>query len=151
MGLDVARKLSKSGNWQVNLIRSNPQRGLDAIASLQNAIYYQTDVRDYQQLAAVFDKVFSKAGRLDFVFGNAGIAETKDFFASHSDAGIPPEPCVDPVHINLDGVLYTSYLAMHYFRRSPESTKGKRNLIMTSSIGGLYPCVLAPMYSASKR
>lgn len=107
-------------------------------------------MRNYQQLAGVFDQIFNATARIDFVFANAGRAEHTDFFAK-SETGIPPEPGSEIVDINLNGALYTSYLAMHYFRRSPESTKGHRNLILTSSIGGLYPCMLTPVYSSTKR
>jgi NADP-dependent 3-hydroxy acid dehydrogenase YdfG len=107
-------------------------------------------VRNYQQLASVFDQAFNATGRVDFVFANAGRADNTDFFAE-SETGIPPEPGSELVDINVNGALYTGYLAMHYFRRSPEATKGERNLILTSSIGGLYPCMLTPTYSSTKR
>lgn len=151
MGLDVAKRLSETGDWQVNIIGRNQQRGIETMSSLANTIYHQADVRDYKQLADVYETIYNKTHRLDFVFANAGIAGTTDFFEANSETGIPPEPCLDQVHINLDGIMYTSYLAMHYFRRSPDSTKGKRSLILTSSIGGLYPCVLSPVYTATKR
>ncbi|KAK4862597.1 hypothetical protein LT330_002730 [Penicillium expansum] len=149
IGLAVAKDLIQTGSWQVNIIGSNDERGQEAAASLPDVTFYQADVRDYQQLATVFDQIFNATGRLDFVFANAGKADYTDFFAE-SETGIPPEPSSEVVDINLNGVLYTSYLAMHYFRRSPESTKGHRNLILTSSIGGLYPCMLTPVYSGTK-
>lgn len=150
IGLAVAKDLIQTGSWQVNIIGSNQERGQDAAASLANVTFYQADVRNYQQLAGVFDQIFNATGRIDFVFANAGRAEYTDFFAK-SETGIPPEPSSEIVDINLNGALYTSYLAMHYFRRSPESTKGHRNLILMSSIGGLYPCMLTPVYSSTKR
>lgn len=107
-------------------------------------------MRNYQQLATAFDQVFNATGQIDFVFANAGRADNTDFFAE-SETGIPPEPGSELVDINVNGALYTSYLAMHYFRRSPEATKGQRNLILTSSVGGLYPCMLTPVYSSTKR
>lgn len=154
IGFDVAKELSKSGTWQVNIIGSNETRGQAAAALLPNTNFFQADVRNYTQLAGAFNAIFETSHRLDFVFANAGIPEEAlDFYAQHDAATdtIPPEPPLDPVKVNLDGALYTSYLAMHYFRRSPESTKGSRDLILTASIGGLYPCLLTPMYSASKR
>lgn len=150
IGLAVAKDLIQTGSWQVNVVGSNQERGQDAAASLPNVTFYQADVRNYQQLAGVFDQIFNATGRIDFVFANAGRAEYTDFFAK-SETGIPPEPGSEIVDINLNGALYTSYLAMHYFRRSPELTKGHRNLILTSSIGGLYPCMLTPVYSSTKR
>ncbi|KAJ5036551.1 15-hydroxyprostaglandin dehydrogenase [Penicillium chrysogenum] len=149
IGLAVAKHLSQTGNWQVNVIGSNEERGQEAAASLSNVTFYQADVRNYQQLATVFDQVFNATGQIDFVFANAGRADNTDFFAE-SETGIPPEPGSELVDINVNGALYTSYLAMHYFRRSPKATKGQRNLILTSSIGGLYPCMLTPVYSSTK-
>ncbi|CAI7621264.1 unnamed protein product [Penicillium glandicola] len=149
IGLAVAKDLIQAGGWQVNIIGSNQERGQEASTSLPDATFYQADVRNYQQLASVFDQIFNATDRLDFVFANAGIAEYTDFFAT-SKTGIPPEPGSELVDVNVNGVLYTSYLAMHYFRRSPESTKGHRNLILTSSIGGLYPCARSPVYSSTK-
>ncbi|KAJ5758098.1 Glucose/ribitol dehydrogenase [Penicillium nucicola] len=150
IGLAVAEELSKTGKWQVNIIGSSQERGEKATAALSNTKFYQADVRKYQKLATVFDQIFSGSRRLDFVFANAGAAEYTDFFPPTSETGIPPEPDVSIVDVNLKGVLYTSYLAIHYFRQSPEETKGERDLILTSSIGGLYPCVLTPVYSATK-
>ncbi|KAJ5308799.1 hypothetical protein PENANT_c013G03087 [Penicillium antarcticum] len=150
IGLAVAEELSETGNWQINIIGSNQERGEKAAAALSNTTFYQADVRNYQRLATVFDQVFCGSRRLDFVFANAGAAEYKDFFPPTSETAIPPEPELDIVDINFKGVLYTSYLAVHYFRQSPDQTKGERNLILTSSIGGLYPCMLTPVYSATK-
>ncbi|KAG0153240.1 hypothetical protein PDIDSM_5090 [Penicillium digitatum] len=149
IGLAVAQDLVQTGSWQVSIIGSNKERGQEAVASLSGVTFYQADVRNYQQLASVFYKIFNVTGRLDFVFANAGKAEYIDFFAQ-SETDIPPQPGSEIVDINLNGALYTSYLAMHYFRRSPESTKGHRNLILTSSVGGLYPCMLTPVYSGTK-
>ncbi|KAJ5374063.1 Glucose/ribitol dehydrogenase [Penicillium concentricum] len=149
IGLAVAKDLSQTDSWQVNIIGSNQERGQEAAASLSNVTFYQADVRNYQQLAAVFDQIFNATGRIDFVFANAGRADYADFFAE-CETGIPPDPGSEIVDINVNGALYTSYLAMHYFRRSPESTKGHRNLILTSSIGGLYPCMLSSVYSGTK-
>ena len=150
IGLAVAKDLSQTGSWQVNIIGTSQERGQEAAAYLLDVTFYQADVRNYQQLAAVFDQIFNATGRIDFVFANAGRAEYTDFFAK-SETGIPPEPGSELVDVNVNGALYTSYLAMHYFRRSPELTKGHRNLILTSSIGGLYPCMLTPVYSSTKR
>ncbi|KAJ5791721.1 uncharacterized protein N7518_008732 [Penicillium psychrosexuale] len=149
IGLAVSKDLSQTGSWQVNIIGTNQERGQEVTASLLNVTFYQADVRNYQQLAAVFDQIFNATGRIDFVFANAGRADYTDFFAK-SETGIPPEPSSELVDVNVNGALYTSYLAMHYFRRSPELTKGHRNLILMSSIGGLYPCMLTPVYSSTK-
>ncbi|KAF3028444.1 hypothetical protein E8E15_006808 [Penicillium rubens] len=109
IGLAVAKHLSQTGNWQVNVIGSNEERGQEAAASLSNVTFYQADVRNYQQLATVFDQVFNATGQIDFVFANAGRADNTDFFAE-SETGIPPEPGSELVDINVNGALYTNAL-----------------------------------------
>ncbi|CAG8236552.1 unnamed protein product [Penicillium olsonii] len=150
IGFAVAEALSKTGLWQVNIIGSDQEKGTKAAASLPQTTFYQADVRNYENLATTFDQIFNVGRRLDFVFVNAGIAGYDDHYAEQSDTGIPPKPDLSVVDINMNGALYTSYLAMHYFRRSPESTKGDRHMVFTSSIGGLYPCALGPVYSSTK-
>ncbi|KAJ5474983.1 hypothetical protein N7539_008049 [Penicillium diatomitis] len=150
IGLDVAKDLAESGDWRVKLIGSNSQRGQEAARSIQKAEFCQADVAKYIDLAKVFDSIFAEFGRIDFVFANAGVAELEDFFAAQPDAGIPPEPPLGLMQINLDGAVNTVYLAMHYFRRSSKPLSGMKNLILTSSIGGLYPCARTPVYSATK-
>ncbi|KAJ6037217.1 hypothetical protein N7540_001496 [Penicillium herquei] len=153
MGLDVAQRLDGSGLWKVHILGTNQERGEEAAAPLNNTTFHQVNVTNYQEQAAAFDKIFKEHQRLDFVFANAGKAPSPPinaFFAKH-ETDIPPEPAsMDLLNINFIGAIHTCYLAMHYFRRSPEETKGKRHLVLNSSIGGLYPCVQVPLYSAGK-
>ena len=151
IGFSVAEALSKLGDWQVNIIGSNPEKGQTAAATLSNCSFHQANVSIYEELAAVFDKVFNDSQRLDFVFANAGIPELTDLFAYQPSSGVPPKPGMGLLDININGAIYTSYLAVNYFRRSPESAKGSQSLLLTSSIGGLYPCMRTPVYSGSKR
>ncbi|KAJ5278843.1 hypothetical protein N7478_004215 [Penicillium angulare] len=157
MGLDVAQQLDKTGAWKVHIIGSNKERGENAAASLENTTFHQVDVKSYDEQGAAFDEIFNEHQRLDFVFVNAGIAQNVNtMYTYHDTTGIPPRPIPSSngiegvLDINLTGAIYTSYLAMHYFRRSPEETRGERHLILTSSIGGIYPCVHTPIYVATK-
>ncbi|GMG47024.1 unnamed protein product [Aspergillus oryzae var. brunneus] len=134
MGLDVAQELDKTGLWKVHIIGSNANRGEEAAASLRNTIFHQVDVTKYEQQGAAFDKIFNEERRLDFVLANAGIAEDTTMFFARHPTGIPPPPDMTGLtDINFTGAIYTSYLAMHYFRRSPEKTKGNRHLIIMSN------------------
>ncbi|KAJ5103106.1 hypothetical protein N7532_003635 [Penicillium argentinense] len=149
IGFSVAEAIAQRG-WQINIVGMREEKGQKAASALANAKFHKANVSDYDELARVFHAVFNSFKRLDFVFANAGIPEFVDLFAPRNDDEIPPKPGLDLLDINLNGALYTSYLAVHYFRRSPEHTRGNRNLIITSSIGGLYPCMLSPVYSGSK-
>lgn len=72
-----------------------------------------------------------------------------DFYQTWKDAGdvVPPEPDTLVIDVDLKGVIWSSYLALHFFRRNA-SRSGK--LVMTASSAGLYPMPEAPLYSAAK-
>ncbi|KAF2492450.1 3-beta-hydroxysteroid dehydrogenase [Lophium mytilinum] len=148
MGLAVAQALAKRGNWTLHLVDLNAEAGAKAAADLPNAHFHKTNVTSYSSLASTFEAAFKISGSIDFVFANAGIVERDDFYAK-SDLAIPPEPNQLSIDINLKSVVNTSYLALHFFRKSPH--KGKDGvLIATASCGGLYPSEFCPMYSAAK-
>lgn len=124
MGLEAAKALAKRGDWSLHLL-------------------------DYKAFSHIFDSVFNKEGRLDFVFANAGIVERFNFYEIHPAGGPPPELDQTVIDINLKSVISTSWLAQHYFRQSKESSN--KNLIMTASCGGLYRCQVSPWYAVKSR
>lgn len=146
MGLAVATSLSKRTEWDIHILDLNPESGKKAASSL-GATFYQSNVTDYNSLRSIFQTIFEKSNRLDFVFANAGIAEHVNFVEEQPDP--PPEPkgLHALVDINLKSVISTSYLALHYMRKSP---KGDKSLVMTASCGGIYPSFYSPIYTATK-
>ncbi|OAG42900.1 hypothetical protein AYO21_02851 [Fonsecaea monophora] len=84
------------------------------------------------------------------VFANAGILDRTDFSApapEDDSTGAPPKPDVLTVDVCLYGAIWSSYLALHFFRKSPDRTG---RLVITSSQGGIYPTPLAPLYGCAK-
>lgn len=158
MGLAVAKSLAAQGSWHIHLLDIHPDRGTEAANGLHpHATFHKVDISNYNDLAAVFQEVFQRHRRLDFVFANAGIIERTNFFENlpqqkpTDTEQVPPEPKgLQVISVNLNGVVFTSYLAMHYFRRSPDKGRGC-NLVMTASCGGLYPSHYSPLYTATKR
>jgi NAD(P)-dependent dehydrogenase (short-subunit alcohol dehydrogenase family) len=151
MGLAVAQALAKRGDWQIHIVDLNVNAGEQAEKELgKNAKFHKCNVAVYQEQANIFDSVHKSAGRLDFVFANAGIVERFSFYEKHEQS---PPPEIDQLSIDIDlkAVVITSYLAQHYFRLSkPSYGKGTQSLVMTASCGGLYPSPFCPMYSAAK-
>ncbi|KAF7554163.1 hypothetical protein G7Z17_g3096 [Cylindrodendrum hubeiense] len=148
MGLTVAQALAPKG-WTVHILDFNKQAGVAAEQSLANSKFHQVDVTSWESLSKAFESVFLQDGRLDFVFANAGIVERDNFYETPDNDGIPSEPNLKTLDVNLNSVINQSYLALHYFRRSPHKGKGA-SLVMTASVGGLYPSQYCPIYSASK-
>ena len=148
-GLNVATALVKRSNWRVHLLDLNGVSGLKAAKSLgAAATFHKVNATIYSELSRTFDDIFRAEGRLDFVFGNAGIVERFNFYEQHPADKPPPELDMRVVEINLKAVYTTSYLALHYFRQSPSSD---RALVLTASCGGLYNCPGSAMYSGTKR
>ncbi|KAI1099374.1 15-hydroxyprostaglandin dehydrogenase [Jackrogersella minutella] len=141
LGLAVAETFSQSG-WRVHVFDLN-EIGTD------NCTFHKVDVSSWESLSSSFDAVFKYEGRLDFVFANAGVMEKGKFFERHEPSSLPPEPDESSIDVNLKGVIKTSYLAQHYFRANANGGKDCV-LIMTSSIAGIYPQAVTPLYSAAK-
>lgn len=151
MGLAVASALAQRGDWKIHLLDVSEERGVEVAKGLPNTSFHQADTSNYGGLARNFDSIFSSSGkRLDFVFANAGVIERTNFYASAGESGSVAEPDLRTIQVNLNGVIYTTVLAAHYFRLSPHGGKGT-SLVMTSSCGGLYPSHYSPIYTASKR
>ncbi|KAF2101756.1 NAD(P)-binding protein [Rhizodiscina lignyota] len=144
MGLAVARHLASKG-WRLSIADMNSERGKSA-AEETRGIFTRTDVTKYNDQATVFQKTREAYGQIDFVYANAGIVDTAPFYAPQAELPPPPLPllCQD---VCLTGVVYASYLAMHYMRQNP--SKGG-NIIMTSSAAGIYASPALPVYTGAK-
>jgi NAD(P)-dependent dehydrogenase (short-subunit alcohol dehydrogenase family) len=155
MGLAVAQALSSRTNedWFLHIVDLNAEAGKKATLSLKNAKFHETNVTDYSSLVSAFEATWMASGRLDFVFANAGIVERDNFYQTHPLDAPPPPPNQLSIDINYKAVVNTSWLALHYFRKSLAKNGregGDAVLIMTASCGGLYPSEFCPMYSGSK-
>lgn len=121
MGLAVAEALSSHPkiDWNVHIVDLNAEAGKQATSTLRNATFLQANVADYASLTSAFEATYKSSSRLDFVFANAGIVERDNFYAKHDlDGPSPPQPNQLSVDINYKAVVNTSYLALHYFRKT---------------------------------
>ncbi|KAI1379653.1 3-beta-hydroxysteroid dehydrogenase [Hypoxylon crocopeplum] len=148
LGLAVAETFSRK-SWRVHIFDLNEVSGSSTDASSGSCVFHKVDVASWDSLSSSFDAVFKTEGRLDFVFANAGIMEKGKFFERHEPSSPPPEPDELSIDVNLKGVIKTSYLAQHYFRANTDSGKDCV-LVMTSSIAGIYPQAITPLYAAAK-
>ena len=140
MGLAVARHLAGKG-WKICVSDLNEKSGESAAKEL-GGIFVKVDVTNYEEQAAAFQKTWETYGRIDFgmhrfriqsvlrpllmkgflarkVYANAGIVDTYPFYSEQKDLP-PPKPSLLVENVCLTGVIYSSYLAMHYMRRNAE-------------------------------
>jgi 15-hydroxyprostaglandin dehydrogenase (NAD) len=139
MGLAVAEDLSAKG-WNLTIVDLNEK----SIAAVENkfdaerTIFVKTDVTDYESQARAFLQTWDKWQRLDLVFANAGIGDRTNFYAPAADflpnlPNIPAKPDELVIDICLNAMVYSAYLALHFFRQNP-SKAGK--IVFTSSMCG---------------
>lgn len=150
MGLGVVERLLAL-DWNVSIVDFNAQAGLEATKRLgEKTFFAKANVIVYEEQAAAFAATFAKWGRIDFVYANAGIGDRIDFFAPAKEFlenGAPVKPDTLVVDICLNGCIWASYLALHYFRLNPD---GAGKIAMTSSMCGIYVGEQIPLYTAAK-
>ncbi|CAJ2513959.1 Uu.00g020780.m01.CDS01 [Anthostomella pinea] len=106
IGFAVSKSLLEDpdGGWEVYILyHSSPYKVSQA---LPRAHLKQADVTSWQSLSKAFSDVFEETGRLDFVFANAGVLFTTDFFADMTGNTIEP--------IDMSPVDYASQFAPVY-------------------------------------
>ncbi|KAI1489641.1 hypothetical protein F5X96DRAFT_599395 [Biscogniauxia mediterranea] len=149
IGLALAESLSLK-DWAVHIFDLSQEKGEAAAHRISATAFHQVDVNSWQSLSSAFENVFRAEKRLDFVFANAGVMEKGGFYARHDTGSPPPPPDESCIDVNLKGIVRTAYLAQHYFRGNADGTAKDRVLVMTSSVAGIYPQDITPLYAATK-
>lgn len=129
------------------------QESLESLAAefgnTDNLLTLKVDVTDYEQQYNFFDKTQRKFGRIDVVCANAGINASAQFMNPDLPANVRPDLKV--VDVNFVGVLYSSHLAVRYFRENKVAKDGEKCLILTGSMASFHALPSKGMpYSAGK-
>jgi NAD(P)-dependent dehydrogenase (short-subunit alcohol dehydrogenase family) len=99
-------------------------------------LFVQADVKSWADLTKLFKAAKEQYGRIDYVFANAGIGPRAEYLTLETDEnGDPKEPSKDTMDINLDSVVNTSTLAVHYMKGQAEGG----SLVIMASSTGLHP------------
>ncbi|KAH8736225.1 hypothetical protein BGZ61DRAFT_339582 [Ilyonectria robusta] len=102
------------------------------------SVFVKCDIRDWDQQKAMFETAKSKSpnNSVDIVIANAGISRSSgDSLWNLDDPNQEPtKPDLNIVRVNLDGTLYTWKLAVHYFRKQPDTEDRDRCFIITGSM-----------------
>ncbi|EXJ73913.1 uncharacterized protein A1O5_02207 [Cladophialophora psammophila CBS 110553] len=86
-----------------------------------NGIFQKTDITNWESLRDLFEAAKSNYGSIDVVMANAGAPERPPFLFDESfdGNGLLKEPDLSIIDVNLNGVMRTAKLALHYFARNP--------------------------------
>ncbi|HTD86110.1 MAG TPA: SDR family oxidoreductase [Candidatus Binatia bacterium] len=99
----------------------------------------QADVSNFEQLNAAIQQVFTRHGRLDFMFNNAAIAVVGELRDSS------PEHWRKVVDVNLMGVIYGSLATYKLMAQ-----QGSGHIVNISSVTGLMATPILTPYSTTK-
>ncbi|KAL4889859.1 hypothetical protein BDV59DRAFT_195368 [Aspergillus ambiguus] len=140
MGEAMVRAFSAAGAF-VTFGDLHP-RGEDIARELnaksEKAAFVKCDIRDWDDLITLFETAKAKSphNSVDVVIANAGISRSSgDSLWNLDDPNGPPtKPNLNIVRVNMDGTFYTWKLAVHYFRKQPDSTDRDRCFIITGSM-----------------
>lgn len=84
------------------------------------------------------------------MIANAGVVGLDDLYTLQDPAGPPSKPSLRTIDINLTGTIYTTKLALHYFRRQPLTPARDRCLILKGSIASYIDNPGSPQYNIAK-
>jgi NAD(P)-dependent dehydrogenase (short-subunit alcohol dehydrogenase family) len=141
-GIALSRRLLAAGCKLVlaDIDLSRARAPLTSYSEKRNVIFVPCNVSVKSDLDAVFAAAKQTFGRIDVVYNNAGIPETTFFYTDLDDAWR------DVIDIDLTCVIQGTRLALTAF-----AAQGSAGVVVNiSSLAGLYPQGLQPIYSAAK-
>lgn len=94
-------------------------------ASGTKAFAVEFNATDWDSQVGAFQKAVDTFGHLDYVFPIAGIGERKAIRNDPNHKGWQ-KPDLTVIDVDLNGVLYTSYLALQQMRRQEKGSDGIR-------------------------
>ncbi|KAK2873196.1 hypothetical protein Q8A67_023093 [Cirrhinus molitorella] len=96
--------------------------------------FYTADVTSEEDFKGVWEKIVKAFGRIDILCNNAGIINEKHWEKT--------------IAVNLGGVVRGTYLALEHMKKENGGNGGV--IINISSMAGLGPLPMAPIYTATK-
>ena len=148
VGKAIALKLGSSGvSVAVNYSRSSVDaeetaHELQKMGTRSFAI--KADVSNDSEVCAMFEEIYKKLGRIDFLVNNAGYTK----FVAHKDLdSLTEEIWNRTLDVNLKGNMYCTRQAIKYMHKNPDKMGSIISTAGTTAVTGLGSSVI---YSASK-
>ena len=98
----------------------------------RRVIFRQCDMSKWDDVLALFQATWDAFGQIDTVLANAGIHSEGEWLGdaiSSPDGALRP-PDMNTIRVNLDGPVYVTKCALHYFARHQDR---KTHLVFTGS------------------
>ncbi|RBQ72559.1 hypothetical protein FVER14953_13285 [Fusarium verticillioides] len=159
IGLAITRHFAAQGH-KVAVLDVNSKTGPDVVAEVSKQYPHATlsfkwcDVSSWEGQYAVFDQIYREHGdRIDIVIANAGISDPVVGALDCTPTEFPRKPNLRMQDINLNGVIYSVGLAVHYMLKNDIGSRlpsSRGSIVCTSSSAAIYPFPVSPLYSAAK-
>ena len=96
-------------------------------------IFRQCDISKWNDVLALFDAAWRVFGRIDVAIANAGIHSEGEWLQDAISTPVGEKlspPDMNTLRVNLDGFIYVTKCAVHYFSRQPHR---RTQLVFTGS------------------
>ena len=101
------------------------------MSRIETLKFVTADTSSWDSLRTLFNEAVKAFGRIDHVFANAGIGPRTSFLEESLDEnGELAPPDMKVLNVNMNGAIYTTRLAVHYFKKCA----GRHNRVATGSI-----------------
>ncbi|KAJ5983094.1 hypothetical protein N7481_005193 [Penicillium waksmanii] len=159
MGEETARAFAAEGIGEyrayVTIADLNEERGKQVAQELgRNAQFVKCNITSWDDQVDMFEAAIKNSPHksCDIVIANAGISRASgDDLWPLDDPNSPPvKPELNIVNVNLIGTMYTWKLAVHYFRKQPDTEDRDRCFIITGSMVSWIDSPANWQYTSSK-
>ncbi|KAJ5718368.1 hypothetical protein N7488_004014 [Penicillium malachiteum] len=120
----------------------------------RNAQFVKCDITSWEDQVALFEAALANSPHksCDIVIANAGISRASgdDLWPLDDPNEAPVKPKLNIVNVNLIGTMYTWKLAVHYFRKQPDTEDRDRCFIITGSLVAWIDSPANWQYTSSK-
>ncbi|KAJ5482167.1 Short-chain dehydrogenase/reductase SDR [Penicillium sp. IBT 31633x] len=140
MGEAMVRAFSAAGAFVTfgDLHPRGEELAKELNADGERTAFVKCNICDWDELITLFETAKTKSphNSVDVVIANAGISRSSGDSLWNLDdpSGPPTKPNLNIVRVNMDGTFYTWKLAVHYFRKQPDTADRDRCFIMTGSM-----------------
>ncbi|KAF9780830.1 hypothetical protein BJ322DRAFT_1081950 [Thelephora terrestris] len=126
---------TKGANVVIGDIYQTGAQGIvDAIKKLPpgsgKAIWKRCDVTIWEDQVSLFESAMKAFGGIDIVIAGARVGETQGFGTPQIADGKPVKPDLKTLHVNLNGAIYTTQLALHYLPKTRSPTEPLKYVVL---------------------
>ncbi|KAJ5756631.1 hypothetical protein N7533_006174 [Penicillium manginii] len=139
----------------VTIADLNEERGKQVAEELSpNAQFVKCNITSWDDQVEMFEAAIKNSPHksCDIVIANAGISRASgdDLWPLDDPSSPPVKPELSIVNVNLIGTMYTWKLAVHYFRKQPDTEDRDRCFIITGSMVSWIDSPANWQYTSSK-